>query len=372
MASSQRNVRNQIRPVLDSLDPRIVPAAVVDVTAHGSAGMANGAILQQCDAQPTGTGVIQSFVRVQATGVEQGYNTDARPLQFDENKSPQFTRSLPFANVPTVTVNGVAYRQFLLDINQKSSSPLLSLDELRVYVGTAPNLTGYAADHTLAGMSPLFDLDGAGDVTVKMDYRLNSGSGSGDVFVLIPDADFATAPAGGFLYLYSKFGVTWGANSGFEEWSVKTGAGSQGGGGSSSLSGYVYFDADLGGTMNAGDSGIQGIKMQLQGVNDLGQTVVLTATTDVNGFYSFDNLRAGTYSIFETTQPTGLAPNGLGYQDGANNVGTINGTLNGKDQELMPSDPNSEDGIISIMLGSGQNGLNYNFGKGYQPAPPPG
>ena len=68
-------------------------------------------------------------------GSEQGYNTDARPLQFDENKSPQFTRSLTLGEVPVVNVGGVEYREFLLDINQKSSASLLSLDEVRVFLG---------------------------------------------------------------------------------------------------------------------------------------------------------------------------------------------------------------------------------------------
>src|SRR5262252_9181811 len=85
---------NQVRLELQSLDTREVPATLVDLTFRGAEGTANGAIFDQSDAHPTGSGVIQSFVRIQGTGVEQGYNTDARPLQLDENKSPTFTRSL--------------------------------------------------------------------------------------------------------------------------------------------------------------------------------------------------------------------------------------------------------------------------------------
>jgi hypothetical protein len=164
------------------LDAREVPAALVDLTFRGAEGTANGAIFNQSDPQPTGSGVIQSFVRIQGTGVEEGYNTDARPLQLDENKSPTFTRSLAIGQVPVVTIKNVNYREFLLDINQRSSSPLLSLDELRLYVGGAGNLTGYnAGAKTLAGLAPVYDIDGAGDVTVKMNYRLNPGSGGGGV-----------------------------------------------------------------------------------------------------------------------------------------------------------------------------------------------
>src|SRR4051794_25129826 len=108
---------------LDPLDLRGVPAVLVDLSTAGATASATGAVFQQCNAQPTGTGIIHSLLRTQATGTEQGYNTDARPLQLDENKSPQFTRSLSLAQVPIVTLNGVAYRQFLLDINQSSASP---------------------------------------------------------------------------------------------------------------------------------------------------------------------------------------------------------------------------------------------------------
>ena len=75
---------------LESLDDRIVPA--IDLTTAGaSAELDNGAIVQQTDAQPTGTGFIQSFVRIQGAasggGSQEGYNTDGRPLQFDEKAS---------------------------------------------------------------------------------------------------------------------------------------------------------------------------------------------------------------------------------------------------------------------------------------------
>src|SRR5439155_21409566 len=138
----------------------------------------------------------QSFLRVQgasAKGVtQQGYNTDARPLQYDENTSPQFTRALKASEVPTVNIGGVTYKEFLLDINQKSSQPLLSLDQVRLYVGSAGNLHEYdPAAKTLAGLTPVYDLDGGGDGWVKLDYRLNPGSGGGDMLMYVPAAAFA-------------------------------------------------------------------------------------------------------------------------------------------------------------------------------------
>ena len=49
----------------------------------------------------TGTGVFESFVRVQATGTERGFNTDGN-LRFDELQSSNFTRSLLLEAVPIV------------------------------------------------------------------------------------------------------------------------------------------------------------------------------------------------------------------------------------------------------------------------------
>ncbi len=298
---------------VERLEARDVPSStVVNLTAAHASGSVNEALFQQTDAQPTGTGKIRSFVRLQPGGAgthEQGYNTDARPLQFDENTSPQFTRSQLLNAVPLVSVNGVNYRQFLLDINQKSSSPLLSLDELRVYTAGTANLSGYdAASKTLGGQSALYDLDAGGDSSVTLNARLNSGSGAGDMFLLVPDANFVASPAGSNVYLYSKFGDANGANGGFEEWAVKvnnpsgptpTGTGS--------ISGTIFDDSNGNGVLDSGETLLGGATVQIQGTDYLGNTVILTATTDANGFYKFSNLAAGTYTITEVTPPPGYS-----------------------------------------------------------------
>src|ERR1043166_2586871 len=128
------------RLTLEQLEDRSVPSTTpLDLTTPGISGSINGAVFQQLTFQPAGCGVIDSFVRVQASGratVEQGYNTDGKH-QFDE-KNGNFTRSLLLSDVPVVNIGGVPYREFVLDINQSGSSPLLSLDELRFFVGNSP------------------------------------------------------------------------------------------------------------------------------------------------------------------------------------------------------------------------------------------
>ena len=331
---------HRFRPTLDCLEGRDVPSASVDLTTLGSAGEINGALFQQSDARPTGTGLINSFVRLQGSGVERGYNTDARPLQFDENRSPAFTRSLRLADVPVVIVNGVAYREFLLDINQKASAPLLSLDELKIFLGDRGNLSGYDANNgRLAGLDAAYDMDAGGDHSVLMNYSLNHGSGSGDVSVLIPDRIFASSSSNPYVYLYSTFGQTAAANSGFEEWAVKPKSDVSALG---SLSGKVYYDMNHNGVYDEGEAGIAGTFITLTGIDDRGHTVNLTVVTDTFGNYSFRGLRPGDYTITET-QP-------VDYTDSWDTLGTLGGVA-------------GDDFFTIIQLKAGQHGLDYNFGE---------
>jgi len=210
-------------------------AGDVDLTTAESSGAVTAGVdfFEQIAPSSTGTGVIQSFVRVfrdpQAPNPDlvQGYNTDARPVQFDENTSAEFTHSLLLSDVPIVTIDGVAYRQFLLDINQTGADPLLSLNELQIFVGNTGSPMGatFVGDGTTLDFESqatlIYDMDAGpdGDSTIELDYSLNTGSGSGDMFAYIKDSLFT---GGTFVTLYSKFGEPNNNNDGFEEWAVLT------------------------------------------------------------------------------------------------------------------------------------------------------
>jgi hypothetical protein len=100
----------------------------------------------------------------------------------------------------------------------------------------------------------------------------------------------------------------------------------------SSLSGFV---------LTAGTSAPEsGVCVTLTWTNSLGQSVSLTTYTDTNGYYSFTGLSAGTYSIMETP------PSGYAFDH--DTPGSLNGTP-------------GIDTISSIVLGSGANGVNYDF-----------
>src|SRR5688572_20637443 len=58
------------------------PTGQVDWSStNSSSNISMGAIFTADDPHPTGTGYIRSFVRLQSNGTEQGYNTNARPVQ---------------------------------------------------------------------------------------------------------------------------------------------------------------------------------------------------------------------------------------------------------------------------------------------------
>src|SRR4051794_30738452 len=126
----------------------VPPATILDLTAAGSSGTIQvntggpNAIFSTSIQQPTGTGVIQPFVRIQGNGTESGYNTDGT-IQFDTKDTNNWTHSITFADVAVVTINNVKYREFFLDINESgnTANQLLSMDKLQVYLGNAPDLT---------------------------------------------------------------------------------------------------------------------------------------------------------------------------------------------------------------------------------------
>jgi len=214
--------------VMVALVAGLLPSAKadqLDLTTANSFGFINGAAFVQVSPQPTGSGFIQSFVRINPGGSanqEQGYNTDGRPVQYDENTSPTFTRSVQWSAVTVVTIGTVPTYTFLLDINQQSANPLLELTALQLYAGNAPDLLGFTPGSGFGANStgPLYDL---GDNTVLLNYNLNGGSGQGDLAFVIPTSlvshNNTTFP---YLYLYSRFGPppvgAAGANDGYEEW----------------------------------------------------------------------------------------------------------------------------------------------------------
>jgi hypothetical protein len=303
---SKRQRRRRNTAQIERLEDRLVPT-VLDLTTVGASGMINSAVFDQFTQHPAGSGVLNSFVKLSTNNaIEQGYNTDFRPTQFNEDNTGTFTRALKLANVPTVIApGGMAYYEFLLDVNQSSSASLISLDELRLYLTNPstvdPNLLhNYnPTTHTLqddAGTlySPVYDLNPTSDVNyIKLDANLSSGSGGGDMLALIPVSTLGT-DLNQYVYLYSEFGVHFANNGGPDEWAVAnlpTG----------SISGSVFIDTNFNGVRDTGEPGQAGVTVFLDannnGILDPGEASTVTSASD--GSFSFSNLLAGTYHVRE-------------------------------------------------------------------------
>lgn len=215
---------NAHSPTPPPAPPACVSPTCVDLTTRGSSGVANGAIFTQIDPQPTGTGYIDPFLRLQSTGVQlhtEGYNTSYRPFQatFDQKNPLNYTHDLLLSDVGYVLRSGILYREFRLDINESKAgdNPMLSLDQLQIFQSTSGGAHDYPNDlGTL-----IYDLDAGSDRWVLLNYALNHGSGSGDMSVLIPNSLFNRDP---YVYLFSRFGDTWPVDAGFEEWTAGQGA----------------------------------------------------------------------------------------------------------------------------------------------------
>lgn len=225
------------------LSAGVASASECDLYSTTSSCLFNNGIYQVVGPQPTGTGYIDSFLRVEQNGSEQGFNTDGRPMlcdgvTCDDKTDLTFTHDLSTAAVPTTTINGQTYREFFLDINEQANTvgSLLTLDQLKIFVSDQASLSSYssAGYGSIAGATQVYDMDHGTDNWVNLDYTLvGGGSGSGDMVFYVPDSTAFSSNS--YVYLYSQFGCSspncsksgttgkFASGAGFEEWWVPQG-----------------------------------------------------------------------------------------------------------------------------------------------------
>ncbi len=262
----------------------------------------------------TGTGVFESFLRVQADPTSMGYNSGVKNsgLEFD-TKGGKWTHEIELARVPyvgltvtptqrpgdpkvPVTVYG---RELLMDINEADKTPEIFLNEFQVWLTTDPNLTGYnASTHQFNNPDPVlvWDLNVPENNQVVLDYEVAAGSGKGDYRTVIPEVYFRNALqhadmdfSAAYLVVFVEFTE---CESGFEEVGIipKDPA---------IKSGIKFHDRNANGVKDEGEEGLKGwtiyADVDFDGVLDAGE---IYDETDKDGYYEL-SLAPGEYHIRE-------------------------------------------------------------------------
>jgi uncharacterized repeat protein (TIGR01451 family) len=190
--------------------------------------LADGTLIFAAEAptNSTGSGVIDSFLRIQADTTEQGINTDGA-VQFD-TKSGAHTHHIFLADVPVVTIDGTEYREIRLDVNESGGgSAPLTLSRMQLWYASTPNLSNFDPNgNGGVGALPtgtlIWNMDSATNGGAATSIALsdwNSGSGKGDYAFYIPESFFSGIVGNPYLYVYGQFGATEG---GFEEFYIVT------------------------------------------------------------------------------------------------------------------------------------------------------
>jgi protocatechuate 3,4-dioxygenase beta subunit len=116
-----------------------------------------------------------------------------------------------------------------------------------------------------------------------------------------------------------------------------------------SVAGSVFHDRNNNGAIDSGEEGIAGVTIRLLHadgspvmIDNGGTQTVMTAVTDANGQYRFENLRAGEYQI-QQVQPAG-------WTDGQESLGSLGGSA-------------SNDLFTKIVIRDGDAGVRYDFGE---------
>lgn len=253
-------------------------AVEYDLSAAGSqsfnvVGDVGGtAIVADYWSQPTGTGVFDPFLSLDAKGqtstgnnnIESAYNADGHNALYLDGHRPSWNTSLRVGDLATIKINNVNYYGFILDANEPGSNKsLISVDNIRLYTSSTDNTASVA--NNLSNLDSLgtlrwalnnpvatftttlvntgtekkpvwtsvttttFDIDN----WIKLDASQenigrgsNGGSGQSDMIVYVPQAAFGNAGANDYVWLYNLNGVHYSADSdlsaqaGFEEWSA--------------------------------------------------------------------------------------------------------------------------------------------------------
>jgi hypothetical protein len=254
----------------------------------------DGAIFERVDPEGAGTGTYDPFLTIQHKDTEAGYNTDELGVLdnvYSNGGTDGRTNDLLLADVPIIMVDGVAYYEFRVDLNEDNHDTVLSIESLEVYISgsgaAAADFQGVdAADAFLAtdGYTKVFDLDSFNIDRLVLSDVTSSGSGTDDYRFLVPVASFGDAdPATTYLTLYTEMGLTdtsLDSSATFEEWNTRLAA---------TINGVKFEDLNHNGVQDTGENGLGDVTVFIDadrdGVFDAGEVSTVTASDGTFHFY---------------------------------------------------------------------------------------
>lgn len=217
------------------------------------------AIISDFWSQPTGTGVFDPFLTLDANGqtstgdnrIEQAYNSQGHNALYLDGHRPHWNTTLRVGDLASITINNFKYYGFILDSNEPGGDKsTISIDNIRIYT-SATDTTSLVGDNinnlnSLGALrwamnNPLFTGTGAFDIDkwIKLDSNQenigrgsNGGSGMSDMILYVPETAFAGANPNDYVWFYNLNGVHYSADkylaaqAGFEEWSAVVKVGS--------------------------------------------------------------------------------------------------------------------------------------------------
>ena len=120
----------------------------------------------------------------------------------------------------------------------------------------------------------------------------------------------------------------------------------------SEVSGFVYIDLNNDGVFAGADVPIEGVSVNLTGVDVRGNAVNLTTTTGADGMYCFLDLAPGLYDIIES-QPQQ-------FLDGKDTPGQVADALGTQSQLNLQV---LDDQFARLAVGLGVSAQDFNFGE---------
>lgn len=180
----------------------------------------------------TGTGNFGGYLTLQSNlPTLSGVSTSSNSVM--PTVSNAKTSSISYANLigSTTALNGAgSFIPFTLDLNEPNTADsFLSIDTFRVYHASTASLSATSLSDFLSNSPTLvWDMDGAGDVSLLVDEDTSAGSGQGNMMIAVARSYFTQT--NGFYYIYAEVGAEgvidtrdYGNKGGFEEIGLITG-----------------------------------------------------------------------------------------------------------------------------------------------------